>query len=131
MIVVLDCNIWISLTINRQIDFIAELSDNGVVIASCSTLRNEIDNVLNRPKFSKLISKDTIGKVIRLHDLVTTNFRLTKIPDIVSDPNDNYLFALSVKAKANYLVTGDKLVLDIEKYKAVQVISMSVFRDFF
>ena len=82
---------------------------------SCSTLRNEIDNVLNRPKFSKLISKDTIGKVIRLHDLVTTNFRLTKIPDIVSDPNDNYLFALSVKAKANYLVTGDKLVLDIEK----------------
>ena len=73
MIVVLDCNIWVSLTINRQIDLIADLSDSGVVIASCSTLRNEITDVLNRPKFSKLISKDTVGKVIALHDIVTTS----------------------------------------------------------
>ena len=48
MIVVIDCNIWITLSINGQINFIADLSDNGITVATCATLRNEITNVLNR-----------------------------------------------------------------------------------
>jgi len=41
MVVALDCNIWISLTLTRQIDFIADLSDNGIIIASCEMLRTK------------------------------------------------------------------------------------------
>jgi len=79
MVVVIDCNIWITLSINGQIDFIADLSDNGIIIASCSTLRNEITNVLNRPKLSKYFSSFQISKVVELHDLVTANYPLSKI----------------------------------------------------
>jgi putative PIN family toxin of toxin-antitoxin system len=122
MIVVIDCNIWITLSINGQINFIADLSDNGIVIATSKTLRDEITNVLNRPKLSKFISSDTIIKVIELHDTVTTIYSLT-------DPKDNYLITLSKKSKADYLITGDKLLLEVKKYKKTKVISLAHFRE--
>jgi len=129
MVVVIDCNIWVSLTINSQIDFIADLSDNGIIIASCTTLRNEITSVLNRPKLGKFISQSTVDKVVELHDAVTASYLLGKIPNIVSDPKDNYLFALSTIAKADFLVTGDKLLLQVKEYITTKVISLSNFKE--
>jgi len=128
MIVVLDCNIWVSLTINSQIDFIADLSDNGIVIATCTTLKNEITDVLRRPKLRKFISEPDVQKVIALHDFVTTGYLLHKIPDIITDPKDNYLFALALKSKADFLVTGDKLILEVIEYKKTKIIKLNDFK---
>ena len=129
MIVVIDCNIWITLTLNSQIDFIADLSDNGILIASCTALRNEIKTVLDRPKFSKFITQSNIEKVIELHDLVTTMYDPGKIIPVTTDPKDDYLFALSAKSKADYLVTGDKLLLDVGKYKKTEIITFANFKE--
>jgi putative PIN family toxin of toxin-antitoxin system len=129
MVVVLDCNIWITLTINSQIDFIADLSDNATIIVSCTTLRNEIISVLNRPKLSKFISPADIQKVIELHDLVTTIYAPGKILPVTKDPKDDYLFALVAKSKADYLVTGDKILIDIERYKKTNVITLARFKE--
>ena len=130
MVVVLDCNIWITLTINSQIDFIADLSDNGFIIVSCTTLRNEIVSVLNRPKLNKFISQTDIQKVMDLHDLVTTIYNPGKILAITKDPKDDYLFALAAKSKADYLITGDKLLIEIERYKKTKVITLAQFKAF-
>jgi putative PIN family toxin of toxin-antitoxin system len=129
MTVVLDCNIWVSLTINSQIDFIADLSDSGVVIASCTTLRKEITDVLSRPKLSKFISGSDVNKVVELHDLVTTSYPPGKIPHVVDDLKDNYLFALSAQSKADFLVTGDKLLLQVKKYRKTKIITLSDFKE--
>ena len=129
MTVVLDCNIWVSLTINSQIDFIADLSDNGIIIASCETLRKEIIDVLSRPKLSKFISKSDINKVVELHDLVTTSYPTGKILHVVDDLKDNYLFALSAKTKADFLVTGDKLLLQVKKYMKTKIITLADFKE--
>jgi len=128
MILVLDCNIWITLTINSQIDFIAELSDNGHLIASCPELKHEIETVLKRPKLAKFVASETVRQVISMHDLVVTNYKIGKIRAVVSDLKDNYLFALALKSKANYLVTGDKLLLAVGEYKKIRVISLADFR---
>jgi putative PIN family toxin of toxin-antitoxin system len=128
MLVVLDCNIWITLALNRQSYYIADISNNGIIIASCTELRNEITTVLSRPKFNKLFSESDIIKAIELHDLVTTNYRIGKNIKATSDPKDDYLFALSVKAKADYLVTGDKLLLEVIKYKETELITLAQFK---
>jgi len=128
MVVVLDCNIWISLTINSEIDLIADFSDGGILIASCTTLKNEIIAVLNRPKLARFISGSAIDKVIELHDLVTASYKLDKIVRVTDDHKDDYLFALSVKCQADYLVTGDKLLLDVVKYKDTDIISLAQFK---
>ncbi|WP_345955218.1 putative toxin-antitoxin system toxin component, PIN family [Mucilaginibacter sp. PAMB04168] len=128
MIVVIDCNIWITLSINGQIDFIADLSDNGIIVATCSTLRNEITNVLGRPKLAKFLSPSTILKVVDLHDTVTTIYPIGKIEHVVADLKDNYLFTLSETSKADYLITGDKLLLEVRKHKKTTVITLADFR---
>lgn len=85
--------------------------------------------MLNRPKLSKFISTIQINKVVELHDVVTTSYQLGKILNVVTDQKDNYLFALSEKSKADYLVTGDKLLLEVKKYKKTKVITLTDFRE--
>ena len=128
MIVVLDCNIWITLTINSQIDFIAELSDAGHLIASCPELKHEIEIVLKRPKLAKFVTPETTEKIVLIHNLVATNYKIGKIRSVVTDLKDNYLFALASKSKANYIVTGDNLLLAVGQYKKVRIISLSDFK---
>lgn len=128
MVLILDCNIWITLTLNSQLDLIADLSDEGYILATCVELRNEIANVLIRPKFAKFIATTEIEKVIQLHDLVTKVYKTGKLIEITSDPKDDYLFALASKAKAHYMVTGDKLLLNMSKYKRTQIITLAQLR---
>jgi len=129
MIVVLDCNIWITLTINSQLDFIADLFDNDIIIASCDTLKSEIVDVLGRPRIQKYIGDTEIEKVVELHDLVTVYFKPGKLHPITKDSKDDYLFALAMKSKANYLVTGDKLLLEVDRYKNTRLLSLREFRN--
>lgn len=128
MLVILDCNIWITFALNGQLSYLTELSNNGITIASCKELKHEITSVLARPKFNKFISASYIAKIIELHDLVTTNYSLGKIPKVTSDPKDDYLFALSAKSKADYLVTGDKLLLEVGKYKSTKLVALALFK---
>ena len=95
MVFVLDCNIWVTLTLNKEIELIADLSDEGYILPTCTELRSEIANVLNRPKFSKFISYQDVQKVIQLHDLVTKVYKTGKLIEITADPKDDYLFALA------------------------------------
>ena len=125
MIFVLDCNIWISLTINRRLDYIAHLSESGSRIATCDLLRNEIIDVLSRPKLQKFVPPDSVTKVTKFHDLITKTYLLANIPEIVSDSKDNYLFALCAKSKANYLVSGDKIVLQTGAYGKTKMITLN------
>ncbi|MDB5132134.1 MAG: hypothetical protein JWR02_1883 [Mucilaginibacter sp.] len=60
MTVVLDTNIWVSLALNRQLEFIANLHKNGTIIVSCENLVNELIDVLLRPKFHKNFPKNYV-----------------------------------------------------------------------
>ncbi|MGY4535700.1 putative PIN family toxin of toxin-antitoxin system [Mucilaginibacter sp. UYNi724] len=60
MIVVLDCNIWLSLAISRQTAFLYKLYKNNIQIATCEGLFNEISDVLSRSKFKKYFNQQDI-----------------------------------------------------------------------
>ncbi|MDP9048184.1 MAG: putative toxin-antitoxin system toxin component, PIN family [Bacteroidota bacterium] len=128
MIIVLDTNIWISLAINRQLEFVADLHQNGTVIASCETLLNELIAVLGRPKFQKTFTRSYIESFILFHQLATTSGKLTTIESVVSDEKDNYLFALCLVSKADYFITGDKLLLAVKNYNRTSVLSLAEFK---
>ena len=129
MFIVFDCNIWITLALNGKLDYITDLSSRENIIVSCLELRNEITSVLYRPKLQKFISESDIIKAIELHDLVTTIYKTGRIIKVTSDAKDDYLFALSSKSKADYIVTGDKLLLNVVKYKKTEIISLSRFKE--
>lgn len=45
--------------------------------------------------------------------------------DIVAGKPDNRILETAVKGGANYLVTGDKLLLKLKKYKDIQIVTVN------
>ncbi|WDZ99374.1 putative toxin-antitoxin system toxin component, PIN family [Mucilaginibacter sp. SJ] len=128
MIVVLDCNIWISLALNQQLDFISSLQKNKITIATCKNLQEELTNVLLRPKFRKYFSQSYTSQFLQFYKLVTKDFELANIENVVSDPKDDYLFALCQISNADYFVTGDKLLLEIPIHGKTIVATLADFK---
>lgn len=48
-------------------------------------------------------------------------------PLVVSDINDNYLLGICDSCRADFLVTGDKILLDLKEYNDVTILSMAEF----
>lgn len=46
---------------------------------------------------------------------------------ICKDVSDNFLLELALEAKADYLISGDKLVLELEQHKITKIISPKNF----
>ena len=51
------------------------------------------------------------------------------IVDVCRDPDDNKFIECAVDAKALYIVSGDKDLLDIGKYEDVQIVTAKEFCD--
>ncbi|RYU90375.1 putative toxin-antitoxin system toxin component, PIN family [Mucilaginibacter terrigena] len=128
MTIVLDCNIWLSLAISRQTNFLYQLQKSGINVATCQDLFEELSNVLSRSKFKKYFSDVDIKNLLDIYNLITNTYHISKIERVVSDKKDNYLFALSKMAKADYFITGDKLLLQVNKYELTLMVTLSDFK---
>ena len=81
-------------------------------------LLEEVRDVLGRPKMRRYLTEakvpfylDWIGSIATvLEDPPHTGFA----PTDLADPNDDYLFDLRYMGEAQYLVSGDSHLLDLE-----------------
>mgnify|MGYP005846655037 CR=1 FL=1 len=49
--------------------------------------------------------------------------------DIIrEDPDDNRILECAVAASADFIVSGDKHLLDLKRFQAIQIVSPEVFR---
>jgi len=46
---------------------------------------------------------------------------------ICRDPKDNFLLALSKEGKADYLLTGDKDLLELKKFRKTKIVTITNF----
>ncbi len=128
MIILFDSNIWVSIAINGELEFIANLIKKGHHIVTCQQLVFELIDVLSRPKFKKYFSGNYVNEFIKFHQSSTESLQLMDIEPIVSDKNDDYLFALCKVSLANFFVTGDKLLLKVQTYNETIILSLSDFK---
>jgi putative PIN family toxin of toxin-antitoxin system len=47
--------------------------------------------------------------------------------NVIEDEPDNRILETAVKGKASYLVTGDKLLLKLKRYKDIKIVSVKEF----
>lgn len=52
---------------------------------------------------------------------------LPKIKAVARDPNDDMIIACGIKAKARYIVTRDKDMLELKEYERISIVSPEVF----
>ena len=78
-----------------------------------------------RPKLSRYFSKSDLEALIQIIDKFGTLIEVTSEINLCRDIKDNFLLNLAVDSKADYLVTGDKDLLDLGKINKTQILTIS------
>ena len=128
--IIIDTNVWISFLIGKELRNLKDLIVNDKVkIILTDQLINEIKLVTSRDKLKKYFDQDKVTELISLFDILADKVKLSKIDKICRDPKDDFLLALSKESKANYLITGDKDLLDIKVYGRTRIVTVRQFRE--
>ena len=131
--VVLDTNVLISsLLFKGEASRIVVLWQKGKIkpLISKETF-NELRAVLEYPKFS--LSRNEIKSIIE--DEILPFFEVVEveknIKGICRDPDDDKFISCAVSGEADWIVSGDKDLSDLGKYRSVRIIHVSEFLKMF
>ena len=128
--VIIDTNLWISFLIGKELQNLKDLIvTEKIQLITTDQLLNELKIVVARPKLQKYFDQDKVTELISLLDIVSEKVKIKKIEQVCRDPKDDFLLALSKESKANYLVTGDKDLLEIRIYGRTEILTIKKFRE--
>lgn len=120
--VIFDTNIWISFLIGKQLTKIKKYLSNGrITIIITEQLLTEIKIVTSREKLKKYFSKESVNELIDLLEIIAIKIEIQPTHFINRDPKDNFLLDLIDFSNADYLVTGDKDLLEHHPFKTAQI----------
>lgn len=81
----------------------------------------------NRPKFKKYFSQKDIEKIFENFDHFGELISVHSNVQICRDKKDNFLLNLAIDSKADFLITGDKDLLILEKIENTKIITFADF----
>jgi putative PIN family toxin of toxin-antitoxin system len=126
--IIIDTNLWISFLITKDFAKIDEIlfSRRGILVFS-QELLDEFLEVAKRPKFRRFFSTTEIEELLETIDEYADFVKVQTQIEICRDPKDNFLLSLSVDGNADYLLTGDKDLLELTKFGETTIITISDF----
>ena len=125
---VFDTNIWISYFLNGKITELTELVlFHEISLYRAKELTDELRNVLSRKKFSKYLTLP-IGKYMSMFENLTRLIEINLSFEGCRDTKDNFLFDIAYQSSSDYLVSGDKDILETPVIPPLQVVTMSEFK---
>ena len=126
--IVFDSNTWITYFYNNQFTELVELkTDKELSIYTCSRQLQEIAAVLKRTKFKQRFSNPT-SQYIHFCKLIALEIEIDERYDGSADSKDNYLVDTAYTAKADYIISSDKHLLNLKHVGTIQIISLSDFK---
>lgn len=126
--IILDTNLWISFLISKKFNQIdKQIENKGIQLIFSKELLEEFIDVISRPKLKKYFLKKDIEKIFEYFDQFGELVIVKSDIKICRDIKDNFLLNLSVDSKADYLITGDKDLLILEKIKNTKILTFSEF----
>jgi len=126
--IILDTNLWISFLISKKFSQLDKLIENNTLTLIFSDeLIEEFVDVVSRPKLKKYFSKKDIEKILEIFDQFGELVKVRSSVHICRDEKDNFLLNLSIDSKADYLITGDKDLLVLEKIENTKIMIFTEF----
>ena len=86
--------------------------------------------VTARKKLKKYFSPKSVFDLIELLEIVAEKVEITPNHFISRDPKDNFLFDLIDSSNADFLVSGDKDLLEQDSFKTAKIVTPAEFEDF-
>ena len=133
MIVVLDTNVIISALLSAEGPpaQIIDLWEAGVFDVAISTpLLDELKRALDYPRVKKYqkMTPDEINTLLGRWSTISVYVEPEVALEVVEDDSDdNRVLECAVAAKANYIISGDKHLLDLGEYRGIEVLPPAGF----
>ena len=129
MKVIIDCNVWISFLLGFQKEMMYDvLNSEHIDVYVCDQLLKEIRDVAYRPKIRSRIADNDVEQLFRLikaYCIKTNILHQSLVP--IRDNKDLYLLSLSETIRADYIISGDKDLLELED-SHYRIVSPSQFK---
>lgn len=125
---VVDTNLWISFLISgrhRALDQL--LYAEKITFIFSVELLDEISNTITKPKLRKYFSGNAMEVMLLSFEAYIELVDVKSKVNICRDAKDNFLLSLSKDGKADFLLTGDKDLLDLTKYGKTTILSIANF----
>ena len=130
--VVFDTNVWISIFMEKRLrdEFIRVKQDLTVYVSEDIGL--EISKVLHYPQVSEILRKTSIREKDVLRVLAVNSKKAEpklKLQVIDEDVEDNKILECALAAGADIVVSGDKHLLELGKFKRIKILTPREFFD--
>jgi len=127
---VLDTNVLISATVTKgtchEVLWKGFLDDYRILL-SPDTIQEYRNTLLDRPEKFKLTDEEIRKRVGMLEFFGTFVTVETNINEIEEDPTDNMFLELAVDGGADYIVSGDPHLSNLESYHEIEIVDPSEF----
>lgn len=128
--IVLDTNIFISgiLFGGNSRDILNKIIEGKIKLYISDVILDEIKNVLLRKKFG--FPSEIVHHIINEIELISELITPKVFYNIVEkDIDDNIIIDCAVEAKADFIVTGDKILQEIKSFKSIEILNPCDFLD--
>ncbi|NHV98091.1 MAG: putative toxin-antitoxin system toxin component, PIN family [Thaumarchaeota archaeon] len=129
---VLDTNILVSLLFKKGLakEFSKLMEKGSVEFYSSEEILGELARVLTYLKIEQVFKKAGINKTTALESIVEilkiVNPKV-KVDAVKSDPLDNKVLECALEAGANYVVSGDRHLLELRRFRKIEILTAREF----
>ncbi len=128
IIVIFDTNVWLSFLIGKKLSVLENyINDKRITIILTPQLLLKIKNVTSREKLRKYFSEAASYDLLKMLEAQAENVNIKEVYFISKDPKDNFLLDLIDISKADYLITGDNDLLELNPFKTAKILTPSDF----
>ncbi|MDI6806918.1 MAG: putative toxin-antitoxin system toxin component, PIN family [Candidatus Aenigmarchaeota archaeon] len=134
--VVLDTNVWISIFMKKTLgrEFSRLFKQGKIEVFISEKILREISRVLTYPKITRLLEdvgismKEVLKHIVDNSTLVKP---VVKLRVIKEDVADNIILECAYQDKVDFIVSGDKHLLKLKKFKGIRIIAPRELLDIF
>ena len=130
--VVFDTNIWISIFMDKRLRDEFSQTKHTLTAYISEDIGLEISKVLQYPQVAQILKKIGMREKDVLLILTNNSKKVEtklKLHVINEDPEDNKILECALGAKADIIVSGDKHLLNLSKFKKTRILTPREFFD--
>ena len=126
--IIIDTNLWISFLITKDFTRLDKIIfSKKCTLVFSQELLNEFLEVVKRPKFRRFFTSTDIEDILETIDEYADFIEVKSTTKGCRDHKDNFLLSLSLDGNVDYLITGDKDLLDLNKFKKTTIITIAEY----
>jgi uncharacterized protein len=131
--VILDTNAVVSglLWAGRPREIIALIEQEKITLCTSPALVDELREVVGRSKFHERLAKinstedDVIGRYLRFSEVISVPAQVQSV--VTNDPDDDHVLACALAANVDFIVSGDRHLLELSRYQGIPIVNAADF----